>query len=90
MSEIHIEWDWDDLSVDGSDEESWSAPPFTVDYEYHTETGLFSVYVYSNKGMSHEWWNVRADDVHHMDKEAVGESLRMLCEQRWAQENPNG
>lgn len=90
MSEMTIEWEWDDMSADGSDEYSWSRPPFTVEYEFDFGTGLFSVYVYSNRGKSHEWWNVRADDVHPKDKEAVGQSLLMLCEQRYAQENPNG
>lgn len=91
MSEMTIEWEWDDLSADGSaDGESWSRPPFTVEYQFDFRSGLFSVYVYSNRNTGHEWWNVRADDVKPEDKEAVGQSLLMLCEQRYAQENPNG
>jgi hypothetical protein len=91
MSEVLIEWEWDDLSADGSvDGESWSRPPFTVEYDFNINTSLFDVYVYSNRGDSHEWWNVRAWYVHPKDKEAVGESLLALCEQRYAQENPNG
>lgn len=91
MSEMVIDWEWDDLSADGSvDGESWSRPPFTVEYEFDIARSMFDVYVHSNKGTKHEWWNVRAYNVHPKDKEAVGETLLMLCEQRYAQENPNG
>lgn len=90
MTEMDIEWDWDDLSTDGSDEESWSVPPFTVAYELYARTGLFTVSVYSNESSHQEWWNVRAYNVQFEDKEAVGQTLIMLCEQRYAQENPNG
>jgi hypothetical protein len=91
MIEMVIDWEWDDLSADGSaDGESWSRPPFTVEYEFNIHTSLFDVYVYSNRGVSTEWWNVRAWYVQPKDKEAVGESLLALCEQRYAQENPNG
>ena len=91
MKEPYIEWDWDDLSVDGSVEgESWSVPPFVVEYDFDVGTHLFDVYVYSNRGKTHEWWNVKAMHVHPKDKEAVGEALLALCEQRYAQENPNG
>jgi hypothetical protein len=90
MSEMDIVWDWDDLSTDGSDEDSWSVPPFTIAYDFSSATHLFEVSVYSNQGKNHEWWNVRAYNVEFEDKEAVGESLLMLCEQRYAQENLNG
>jgi hypothetical protein len=90
MKEPYIEWEWDDLSADGSDEYSWSRPPFTVEYDFDPHTSMYDVYVYSNRGKSHEWWNVKALHVHPKEKEAVGETLLMLCEQRYAQENPNG
>ena len=91
MSEMEIDWEWDDLSADGSaDGESWSRPPFTIGYDFNPRTHLFDVAIYSNKGSGREWWNVCAYNVQFEDKEAVGQSLLMLCEQRYAQENPNG
>lgn len=90
MSEMTIEWEWDDMSADGSDEYSWSCPPYTVEYDFDITTSMFDIIVYSNRGESREWWNVRARNVHPKDKEDVGQSLLMLCEQRYAQENPNG
>ena len=90
MSEMTIEWEWDDMSADGSDEYSWSCPPFTIEYDFDIGRNMFDVYVYSNRGDSREWWNVRAYNVKPEDKEAVGQSLLMLCEQRYAQENLNG
>lgn len=88
--EMEIVWGWDDLSAYGSDEYSWSRPPFTAEYRINIRTGLTDVFVYSNRGEARERWNVRAFNVQPEDKEAVGQSLLMLCEQRWAQENPNG
>lgn len=91
MSEMVINWEWDDLSADGSVRgESWSRPPFTVVYEFDIGVSMFDITVYSNHGTPWEWWNVKAYDVHPKDKESVGQSLLMLCEQRYAQENLNG
>lgn len=91
MSEMFIEWEWDDLSADGNvNGESWSRPHFTVEYDFDIATSMFDIIVYSNRGESREWWNVYASNVHPKDKEAVGQSLLMLCEQRYAEENPNG
>lgn len=86
MSEMLIEWDWDR----DTGEDSWSVHPFTVEYEFQPHISLYDVYVYSDRKGPREWWNVKAMHVHPKDKEAVGETLLMLCEQRYAQENPNG
>jgi len=87
---MEVVWEWDDLSTDGSDGYSWSCPPFSIEYEFDIGTSMFNVFVHSNFGESREWLNIRALNVHPKDKEAVGESLLALCEQRYAQENPNG
>jgi hypothetical protein len=86
MSNIDIEWDWDEDTGD----DAWSVPPFTITYAFKADTNLFDVYVYSDYNGPYAWWNVKAENVHPKDKEAVGESLLALCEQRYAQENPNG